>query len=301
MPVSKPGTLPRWSETAGGTQSNISPAPSSGAQDVGFAPGQKPPNSWHNWLFNLIYRWLAYVNDLENQALTIVGAWVFSTRPTFNDGILISAPATSNRPGLDATGNGTAAGVKGTGGSSNGIGVDGVGVGSGAGVRGTGGSSGAGVNGVGGSGGGAGVTGTGTASGAAGVAGTGGPSTGIGVTGSGTGSGAGVVGVGGASNAPGVNGQGGGAGAGVFAQGGSSNGIGVDAVGVGTGSGGRFQGGTSAYGVECIGSSVRAPLRFTPQAQPSTGQVGDAYVSNVDQKLYVCTVAGTPGTWTAQT
>lgn len=298
MPVTKPGTLPRWSEEAGGTQHNITPAPSSGRQDVGWLPDDEVLAQWMNWWMNLVYRWTAYLNDLENQALTWVGIQTFSARPIFSDGILVNAPTTGNRPGVDSTGNGTGAGIKGTGGSSNGFGLDGVGIGSGAGVRGTGGTTGAGVSGVGGASGGTGISGIGTAGGTAGVAGTGGPSTGIGVTGTGTGSGAGVTGVGGASNAPGMNGQGGGSGAGVFAQGGSSNGIGVDSVGVGTGQGGRFQGGTSGYGVECSGNSTRAPLRIVPlSADPSTALEGDTYVNSTTHKLRVYL----NGTWVDQT
>jgi hypothetical protein len=153
MPVTKPGTLPRWSETTGGTQSNITPAPSSGRQDIGWLPDDEVLAQWDNWWKNLGYRWLAYLNDLENQAITWVGVQTFSARAVFNDGILVNAASTANRPGIDSTGNGTGAGVKGTASSTSGSsGVEGVGAGNNPGMRGAGAGNGAGMLGVGGGG-----------------------------------------------------------------------------------------------------------------------------------------------------
>lgn len=93
-----------------------------------------------------------WIQRLANIALNIATtAWtftlgiVFTLRATFNDGVLVNAPATTNRDGAVATGNG-----------------------SGYGLRGTGGATGGGLIGVGGSSSGDGVVGSGTAGGGAG-------------------------------------------------------------------------------------------------------------------------------------
>lgn len=60
------------------------------------------------------------------------------------------------------------------------------------------------------------------------------------------------------------------------------------------------------YGSQTVGGSgsfqgaaAKAPLRLVPQTPaPTTGVLGDLYIDSSDNKLYVCTVAGTPGTWT---
>lgn len=159
--------------------------------------------------------------------------------------------------------------------------------------------------------------------------------TGSGLQGNGGATGPGVVGNGGATSGAGGEfyGQGGNS-AGAIATGfglgsglegtGGNNGAGVKGIGNGTGIGGSFVangtgsaiagaafgGGSSVVGnsasgtgngAQFTGNATKSPLHLTPQTQPSNGALGDIYFSSVDQKLYVCTVAGTPGTWTPQT
>lgn len=62
----------------------------------------------------------------------------------------------------------------------------------------------------------------------------------------------------------------------------------------GTGVGGDS---VSGYGGEFAGNATRAALRLVPQAAPSSGQTGDVYYDSGTNKLRVCTVTGTPGTW----
>ena len=149
--------------------------------------------------------------------------------------------------------------------------------------------SGPGLGATGGSSGGAGVVGTGGASNGVGVSGTGGATNGDGVSGTGTGSGRGVYGYGGATDGIGVLGQGRNAGTGVYAQAGAT-GAGLTAIG----------GSTSGYGISVsYNSSVSAPLHLPVQGSAPTGPnaVGDIYVAT-GGVLKICTVAGTPGTWT---
>ena len=40
-------------------------------------------------------------------------------------------------------------------------------------------------------------------------------------------------------------------------------------------------------------------IRFIPIATPASCELGDTYVNSSDNKMYSCTTAGTPGTWTA--
>lgn len=114
-----------------------------------------------------------YVDDVNNR----VG--INTSTPSCElqvAGELVAASNTANAVGGTFTGNGSGAGVSGTGGATNA----------------------AGVSGTGGATNGAGVSGTGTGTGA-GVVGTGGASNGRGVTAQGTGSGTGIVAIGGAT------------------------------------------------------------------------------------------------------
>jgi len=53
---------------------------------------------------------------------------------------------------------------------------------------------------------------------------------------------------------------------------------------------------TRAERVRIKGSGV---VRFVPIATPASCELGDTYVNSSDNKMYSCTTAGTPGTWTA--
>lgn len=244
--------------TTGGTTLE----PSSGQKAAGFAVGTKPPARWMNWLLKNLADWIGYVN----------------------------APVgTGAGAGFSATGGSTSGtGLVGTGGATNGKGVSGVGDGTGSGVEGLGGDgSGAGVN------------------------GTGGATNGVGVSGTGTGNGAGVVGFSGTPASwpyySGVVGSSA-AGFGVYGITDANDIAGVYGVCTGANStlqaaaGVRGYGDVSAYGViaESDDSSPKhAALRIVPQNAAPTGPnaVGDVYVTTAG-KLYICTSAGTPGTWT---
>lgn len=55
----KPTTLPRWANVGG-----LVVVPPSGKQDVGHVPGERPPAQYENWIKNLSYQWLSYLNTL---------------------------------------------------------------------------------------------------------------------------------------------------------------------------------------------------------------------------------------------
>lgn len=155
----QPTQLPQWATTAGNTVE-----PSAGEKAAGYQVSTKPAARKMNWLLNLIYEWLQYVQ-------TPVG--------------------TGAGAGVDATGGSTSgSGLKGTGGAPNGIGVEGIGAGTGVGVEGKGDSA-ADADIAGNK---DGVYGEGGDSNSTGVTGKGGPTNGKGVYGEGTGTGTGVHG-----------------------------------------------------------------------------------------------------------
>ena len=96
----KPATLPVWA-TDGGTTVE----PSAGQKAAGFAVSTRPPARWVNWVLNLIYGWIQYLN----------------------------APVgTGAGAGFSATGGSTSGpGLQGAGGGPNGSGVKGIAVGAG--------------------------------------------------------------------------------------------------------------------------------------------------------------------------
>ncbi|MGD8501267.1 MAG: hypothetical protein PVJ86_11500 [Phycisphaerales bacterium] len=223
------------------------------------------------------------------------------TRTQVRD-ILRNMVGTGAGPGLKGTGGSAGGtGVHGVGGSTDGVGVTGDGAGAGQGVYGTGGDDdgigvygqggdddGIGVYGVGGTTSGRGVEGLGTG-GSTGVWGTGGPSDGTGVFGMGDGNGTGVYGLGfGTGN--GVTGTVGGTGNGVKGTGGSSSGYGGHFIGVGD---------HGAYIEADTSSPAKSALHIEPQDAAPTGPnaIGDIYVTTAGVP-YICTAAGTPGTWT---
>lgn len=78
--------------------------------------------------------------------------------------------------------------------------------------------------------------------------------------------------------------------------GGSSVALGITSTSSGTAALLNNAGGTG-YTLSLQGNTTRSALRMVPQSAPTVGQVGDLYVSSADNKLYICTVAGSPGTW----
>lgn len=257
--ATKPAKLPRWASTGGAALVE----PTNTKKDVGWAPGEKPPAEYVNWLLNNLYLWAAWLDDFENNI------HIWAELNSFNKGINV-ATTVVNGIAVNAGGNGSGEGVLGVGGPT-GIGVRGMGKGAsaagvsgfgdtaggsgGPGVKGTAGSGAAGVEGTGNSGG-SGVDGTGGSTAGTGVNGTGGASSGIGVRGvGGLPNGAGVRGVGNGTG-DGVQGVGGGSdGVGVHGTGGSTNGIGVLAEGTGTGTALRAVGGNNGAAIVAKTSS----------------------------------------------
>ena len=60
MSTIKPGAVPTWA-TTGGTRVE----PTSAEKAAGFAPGDKPPARWLNWLIGSICDWAAYLNSVN--------------------------------------------------------------------------------------------------------------------------------------------------------------------------------------------------------------------------------------------
>ena len=56
---------------------------------------------------------------------------------------------------------------------------------------------------------------------------------------------------------------------------------------------------TSTTRTERMRIKENGVVRFVPIATPSSCELGDTYVNSSDNKMYSCTTAGTPGTWTA--
>lgn len=260
--MAKPGSLPRWSETAGGTPSNIV-EPASGKKDVGWLDNERPPAKWWNWWKNLVYLWIKYLDTIHTEPFT--GATSWTALHTFTKKVTVTAGVGTNHPGLDGTGDGSGAGVKGTGGDTAGtpgvLGAGGVGGGPGVkgtaigaypGLDGTGSSNAAGVKGTGGAGGGSGVEGVG-GSGGAGGSFTGGGTNANGVVAIGVGTGTGVI----CSGAVGLNASASSAsGAGIIGAGGSTSGNGATLTGGGSGSGLNATGGATGKGVVCNGGAT---------------------------------------------
>lgn len=193
-------------------------------KDEGWQEAEEPPHSFFNYVQRTAYKWLAYLETLEAEALTWTADHIFQAAATFNGDALFTAPVNmtagltltnSSGPALTATATGANPALQGT--SSLAAGSYGV--------------SGIGDNASTGRGGVVGRGGTGTATGGVGVTGAGGDG-----NGSGTSGGSGALGVGGKS---GSTGSGHGGDGGRFLGGdvnGATNtsgsaGIGVDAIG----------------------------------------------------------------------
>lgn len=233
----KPVDLPRWADAPGRT---LEP-PESGTstemcKDNGYVQGKTPPARWDNWLINLIYLWIAYLDQFEQKARTWIESNLFTAgivvnRTTGGVGTAVTGTGNGAGDGVSGTGGTTGVGVSGIGGASGSAGVTGLGTGNAAGVTGQGAGTGAGVVGTGGATNAPGVTGAGTGTGSGGSF-TGGVSAGAGVTATGGTLGPGVAANGSGSGA-GVTATGGSVGAGVIATGGASAGRGVIANGTG--------------------------------------------------------------------
>jgi hypothetical protein len=72
--MAKPTNTPRWANVSGDIVE-----PSSDKKDVGFISGERPPAQFLNWLLNLLYQWIAWLNDIVapssgSEALSISSA-----------------------------------------------------------------------------------------------------------------------------------------------------------------------------------------------------------------------------------
>ncbi len=63
--MAKPTITPRWADIP--QVPDRIEEPNSAKKDVGFAPAERPPAEFLNWLFNLVYLWILYLQagDLE--------------------------------------------------------------------------------------------------------------------------------------------------------------------------------------------------------------------------------------------
>jgi hypothetical protein len=127
MPVTKPTIVPRWATDANRT---VQP-PENGAlvtsKDMGFLVSTRPPARFANWLFNNIYLWILWLQDLNNQDFTAGGVGAWNGGHSFKASISVEAPLASNQDAASFNGDGTGRGVSSVGGSSGGTGVYGAG------------------------------------------------------------------------------------------------------------------------------------------------------------------------------
>jgi hypothetical protein len=95
--MSKPSTVVSWSTVGTRTE------PSSGEKAAGFAPGDRPPASWFNWLWGTLGEWTSYLDNLHNETATFLAAnyaWTgvhgfqsatFANAATLNGGALLTS------------------------------------------------------------------------------------------------------------------------------------------------------------------------------------------------------------------
>jgi hypothetical protein len=94
MSVSKPSVLPRWAITLLGALSSRVEEPPSGKKDVGWAPGDTVPAEWLNWLFVHTYKWIEWLQDIENQAITWTARHTMSNGLDVDQGVTVTGGAT---------------------------------------------------------------------------------------------------------------------------------------------------------------------------------------------------------------
>lgn len=86
--MAKPAQLPRWATDAGAP---VTPEPSEGKKDSGWAPSEKPPHQYFNWWMKLVYLWIVWLDGITNEALT------WAAKHTFGGGLATSvAPTTGD-------------------------------------------------------------------------------------------------------------------------------------------------------------------------------------------------------------
>ncbi len=61
--MAKPTVKPRWANSGGSVST-----PSSGKQDIGWVPGEKPRAQWKNWLAIHTYNWIDWLDQQANSS-----------------------------------------------------------------------------------------------------------------------------------------------------------------------------------------------------------------------------------------
>ena len=82
-------------------------------KDSGWLPNTQPPAQWFNWLFNLIYLWILWLQDIANQNFTSSGVGPWTAPHDFTQSITVES-GSSGEPAIQATahtGSGFAGGV----------------------------------------------------------------------------------------------------------------------------------------------------------------------------------------------
>jgi hypothetical protein len=112
MPIAKPTTVPDWVTDANAADPTKVDTPPGGLRDVGYAPGQRPAPMHFNWLIYWLCKWILWLNDITNQALT------WAERHNFDKGLVATGASGSGDHGITTTGDGVGAGINATGGAS---------------------------------------------------------------------------------------------------------------------------------------------------------------------------------------
>ncbi|MNS52543.1 hypothetical protein D3C72_852610 [compost metagenome] len=62
----KPSSKPRW-----GTSGAVITEPSEGKKNIGWLSPEKPPDGVFNWLFNLIYQWIDWLDGATGEDFAV--------------------------------------------------------------------------------------------------------------------------------------------------------------------------------------------------------------------------------------
>lgn len=81
--MSKPATLPEWATNGGATITE----PLLAEKQTGFVAGTKPPAGWFNWILNLLYAWIVWLDAFESTAHT------WSALQTFTGSLQVNSTA----------------------------------------------------------------------------------------------------------------------------------------------------------------------------------------------------------------
>jgi hypothetical protein len=96
----KPSSLPRWANVGGAI---VEPSP--GKKDVGWVPPERPGAQYFNWLLNLIYQWIVWLDGFLAEAHTWTGAATFQNGVTLNTAGTLSTTRNINcNSGADIVG-----------------------------------------------------------------------------------------------------------------------------------------------------------------------------------------------------